>query len=242
MRALLLAAGYGTRLRPLTDTVPKCLVPIRGRPLLGLWFDQLFPDFVEAAVVNTHYLAEAVRAFVAASPWRERVRLVHEPALLGTGGTILANRDFLGAAPFLVAHADNLTRFDVAAFFARHRTRPAGAEITMMTFATDQPHSCGIVEQDAAGLVTAFHEKVAHPPGNRANAAVYIMEPAVIAFLDRLGKPVIDLSTEVIPHFVGRIATFHNADYHRDIGTPDSLAKAELEFDPARPAVMATHL
>ena len=230
MKALLLAAGFGTRLRPLTETIPKCLVPIRGRPLLGIWFDLLFPDFVEEALVNTHYLAGAVQSFVDASRWRNRVGLVHEPQLLGTGGTILANRRVFAGSPFMVAHADNLTRFDVAAFFHRHRSRPAGASITMMTFSTDAPSSCGIVETDSRGMVVGFHEKVANPPGNCANAAVYIMEPEVIDFLAGLGNPVIDLSTEVLPHFLGAICTFHNADYHRDIGTGESLAAAQKEF------------
>ena len=99
----------------------------------------------------------------------------------------------------------------------------------MMTFDTDAPQSCGIVEEQA-GVVVAFHEKVANPPGTRANAAVYIFEPEVLDFLASLGKPVIDLSTEVLPHFLGRIHTFHNTWYHRDIGTLASLALAEREF------------
>jgi len=231
MRALLLAAGFGTRLRPVTDTVPKCLVPVHGKPLLGYWFDLLFPDHCDKVLVNTHYLPGMVNDFIATSPWRERVALVHEAGeLLGTGGTVLANRDFFEGRPFMLVHADNLTRFDVAAFFERHRTRPAGAEITMMTFTSDQPCSCGIVEENAEGLVTAFHEKVANPPGNRANAAVYILEPAVVNFIASLNKPVVDFSTEVIPHFLGRICTFHNSRYHRDIGTLESLAKAEADF------------
>jgi len=230
VKALLLAGGLGTRLRPLTGTLPKCLVPIHGRPLLGYWFDLLFSAGIERALVNTHYLPDPVRRFAAASPWRERIDLAHEADLLGTGGTILANRDYFGDAPFLVAHADNLTQFDVEAFLARHRGRPAGCELTMMTFATDAPRSCGIVTETAEGVVTGFHEKVADPPGNRANAAVYVFEPSVLAFLAAMRKPVIDLSTEVIPHFTGRICTFFNDAYHRDIGTLESLAKAEAEF------------
>lgn len=232
MRALLLAGGLGTRLRPLTDTIPKCLVPIRGKPLLAYWLDLLFRSEVDAALVNTHYLPGPVREFVAVSPWRDRITLVHEDVLLGTGGTVLRNRSFFGDEAFMVAHADNLTRFDPAAFIARHRARPAGCDITMMTFETDDPRSCGIVEEDERGVVRAFHEKVANPPGNHANAAVYIFEPSVIGFLAGLGKDVIDLSTEVIPHYLGRMATFHNTGYHRDIGTPESLARAEREFRP----------
>lgn len=232
MKSLLLAAGLGTRLRPITDTIPKCLVPVRGRPLLEYWLDLLLAGGVEHALVNTHHHARAVQAFVAGSRWRERVTLVHEDELLGTGGTVLANRAFFAREPFIVAHADNLTRFDVSAFIARHLGRPAGVALTMMTFATDSPRSCGIVELTPDGVVSAFHEKVADPPGNLANGAVYVFDPEVVDFMAGLGKSVIDLSTEVLPHFLGRIAAFHNADYHRDIGTIESLRRAETEFAP----------
>lgn len=230
MRALLLAAGLGTRLRPLTDTVPKCLVPIRGRPLLSYWFDMLFQGGVERTLVNTHYHADAVNEFVANSAWCERIDLVFEPDLLGTGGTVLRNREWFGRAAFMVVHADNLSLFPVNEFIAAHRNRPAGTAITMMTFDTDAPESCGIVELDEMGLVRRFHEKVKNPPGTRANGAVYIFEPEVIDFLAGLKQEFIDLSIDVIPAFLGRIVTFHNTGYHRDIGTIDSLRKAEAEF------------
>jgi len=230
MRAILLAAGLGTRLRPLTLSVPKCLVPIHGVPLLDTWFRLLFEGGIEAVLVNTSYLSQQVRTHVAASPWLSRITLVHEDSLLGTGGTVLANRAFFGREAVLVAHSDNLTRFDPAAFIARHRSRPTACAITMMTFDTDAPQTCGIAEENAEGVVVAFHEKVANPPGKRANGAVYIFEPDVLDFLAGLGKPVIDLSTEVLPAFLGRIYTFHNADYHRDIGTMESLRLAETEY------------
>lgn len=232
MRALLLAAGLGTRLRPITDHTPKCLVQVHGKPLLEYWLDLLLPNGIDQILLNTHYLPDNVRAYVGSSKWRDRITLVHEDVLLGTGGTVLRNRNFFEGSAFLVAHADNLTRFDVTAFLATHQYRPAGTEITMMTFETDSPRSCGIVEEDVRGVVTAFHEKVENPPGNHANAAVYIFEPGVMDFLSSLGRHVIDLSTEVIPHYMGRICTYHNCDYHRDIGTPESLRLAEVEFQP----------
>lgn len=231
MHALLLAAGFGTRLRPLTDTVPKCLVPIHGRPLLDYWLDLLFrDDAISRVVVNTHYLSEAVARHVAASPWHDRVTLAHEPALLGTGGTLVANRVALGTGPVLLAHADNLTTFDLPAFQAAHAGRPAGVAMTMLAFRTDDPRSCGILELDEDHRVRAFHEKVEDPPGNLANAAVYIVEPEVCDAAARLGKPFIDLSTEVIPQFVGRILAHETSGYHRDIGNLESLARAHAEF------------
>jgi mannose-1-phosphate guanylyltransferase len=230
MRAVLLAAGLGTRLRPLTDGVPKCLIPINGIPLIDYWFELLLRTSIERVLVNTHYLADAVRLHVAQSPWRDRIDLIHEANLLGTGGTILINADYFELRPFLVAHADNLTQFEVAKFICRHAKRPAGTEITMMTFDTSTPHLCGIVEEDEAGVVIDFHEKITNPPSRNANAAVYIFEPNIFSFLASLCKPVIDLSTEVIPHFLGKIYTFRNEVYHRDIGTVQSLQMAEREF------------
>lgn len=232
MRAVLLAAGLGTRLRPLTEKVPKCLVPVHGKPLLAYWFDLLFGAGVESALVNTHYMAGAVRDFVTASPWRERIRLMHEDELLGTGGTVLRARDFVKGAAFMVIHADNLSRFDVGAFIERHRNRPNGTEITMMTFRTDTPRSCGIVKVDGRGVVMELHEKVENPPGDVANAAVYIFEPSVLDFLASLPGPFIDVSTQVLPRYVGRMHTFFNADYHRDIGTLESLRLAHAEYPP----------
>ena len=230
MRALLLAAGIGSRLRPLTDTTPKCLVRVHDRPLLDYWLELVFEGGIERALLNTHWLAEQVRKHVAASLWRSRIDLVHEDELLGTGGTVLANRDWFQNEAFLVAHADNLTDFDMPGLIAAHRNRPPGHVMTMLGFRTDDPSSCGILELDQRNTVVAFHEKVKNPPGNLANGAVYIFEPEVIADIARLGKSVVDLSTEIIPRYVGRILCVQTNGYHRDIGNPESLRRAHSEF------------
>lgn len=229
MRALLLAAGLGTRLRPLTDSVPKCLVPVRGRPLLGYWIELLADAGIERIVVNLHHRAEQVLGYVTSHPRRHLVVTAREDSLVGTGGSILLHLPLLGRGPFLVIHADNLSRFDVGAFLERHRRRPSGCELTMLTFETDRPETCGIVTLDAAGVVTAFEEKPRAPRGRVANGAVYVVEPSVIDFLEGLGKTTVDFSTEVLPAFMGRIATFPCDGYHRDIGSPESYARAQLD-------------
>lgn len=232
MRALLLAAGIGSRLRPITETVPKCLVPIHGKPLLDYWLDLLKPTEIDRILINTHHLADRVRAHVLATPDAGRIDLVHEPALLGTAGTVKANREWFGSAPFLLAHADNLTDFDLRRLIARHAVRPAGCAMTMLAFRTDDPRSCGILEIAGDHVVKAFHEKVAAPPGNLANAAVYIVEPEVADFISRFDSPFVDFSTQIIPAFLGRILAVENEGYHRDIGTPESLSRAHDEFTP----------
>ncbi|MDB4797077.1 nucleotidyltransferase family protein [bacterium] len=235
MRALLLAAGLGTRLRPLTQHLPKCLVPIHGRPLLDYWLETLLNHGVEEILINTHYLAPLVLRYLNQSSWSSRVTVVHEDKLLGTGGTILKNRAFLKEETFMVVHADNLTIFDASDFTNHHADRPAGTEMTTMVFETPDPQSCGIVELDSKGVVQAFHEKVVNPPGNLANSAVYILEPMVLEWMAGLGKKQVDLSTEVIPHFLGKLFTYQNTLYFRDIGTMKSWIEANNDF-PIMPA------
>ena len=155
MKALLLAAGFGTRLRPVTNNLPKCLVPINKKPLLDYWLHLLFDQGIAHALINTHFLSEQVEKYVDQSPWKNELTLLHETQLLGTGGTILRNKENLDQEAFLVAHADNLTWFDLSAFQEQHtrNVKEHDAIMTMMTFHTDSPESCGIVEIDAKGFV-----------------------------------------------------------------------------------------
>ena len=229
MKALLLAGGLGTRLRPVTDFVPKCLVPVNGKPLLDYWLENLSEAGIKEFLVNTSYLAEQVREWRETSPYKEKITLVHEEELLNTGGTLLANKDFFDEAPFFLVHADNLSFCDFGEFIKAHEKRPKKCELTMMTFETNDPSSCGIVELDEAGVVQNFFEKVKNPPSNLANGAVYICEPSIFSFLESLHKKNIDFSLDVLPHFMGKINTYQNEVYHRDIGNLTSYALAQLE-------------
>lgn len=230
MRALLLAAGFGKRLLPLTQEIPKCLVTINKIPLLEYWLEILIQGGITEILINLHYLPEKVREFVQQSKYKRYITMVYEEKLVGTGGTLLKNRDFFCGDSVMLIHADNLSLFNISEFIDAHKNRPTGAEITMMTFTTSTPESCGIVQVNDKGIVLAFYEKIKNPPGNIANGAVFIIEPLVIEFLDSFYKEEIDFSKEVIPHYVGRIATYHNNLYHRDIGTLESLQIAELDF------------
>lgn len=233
MRALLLAAGLGTRLRPITNTTPKCLVKINGRPLLDYWIELLAAGGIGDILVNTHYMAEVVEAHVGTQRCSANITTVFEERLLGTAGTALRNRSFFGEEPFMLVHADNLSLFDPKAFIKRFENGGAQIDLTLMTFRTDAPESCGIVALDKDGIVQEFYEKPKVWRGNLANAAVYILSQRVIDFIETLGKNEVDFSTEVLPHFTGRMNTFHNDIYHRDIGTAESLAAAQVEYPMA---------
>jgi len=233
MKAILLAAGLGTRLRPLTDTVPKCLVPIGGKPLLGYWLDALAEAGIIDILINLHHLADQVRSYVQARPDSQNITLVYEKELLGTAGTIRENADFFKEEQVMVIHADNFCTADLKKFIMAHDRRPAGTEITMMTFITDQPETCGIVETNSFGVVTAFHEKVKNPPGNIANGAVYIWEPTVVRVVAGSEKKTLDISVDVVPYFLERMITWLSDGVFIDIGTHQNLENASrLHLQP----------
>ena len=228
LRALLLAAGLGTRLWPLTLHTPKCLMPVAGEPLLGRWLRQLEAAGCEAVLINTHHLADQVEAFLRERPAGPmRVQTIYEPELLGTAGTLLANRAFFEASTGLLIHADNAMAEDLQGLLAAHAARPAQCMLTMLTFCTDQPRSCGIVATDAQGIVTAFYEKLSDPPGTCANGALYVFDSQLLSFIVGMSPRPSDFSTEVIPALMGRIQTHHTEQPYLDIGTPAALGAAQ---------------
>jgi len=225
MNALLLAAGYGTRLRPFTATTPKCLMPIRGQPLLGIWLERLFEYGIEKCLVNTHYLPEQVKEYVGKSQFRKSVSLIYEPKLLGTAGTLLLNIDFFEGRDGIFVHADNYCLADFAKFEKAHKNRPKECVLTMMTFRTERPNECGIVEIDERGVVINFHEKKENPPGNLANGAIYMLSNKFLIEFSEAHKKSQCFSTEILPKYLGKIYTYETDSTLIDIGTTESYVK-----------------
>lgn len=226
-RAILLAAGYGTRLRPLTKSIPKCLVEIAGKPLLQHWLDILNKTECQSAIVNTHYLSEKVDSFLDAYESQMAIHRSFEKNLLGTAGTLINNLDFFNGATGLLIHADNMSAFDLSDFLSAHSQRPKSCILTMLVFETNDPRSCGVVEVDMSQRVTQFYEKVDNPPGNLANGAVYAFDAEFIEFIRTLPTKTSDFSTEVLPLLLGRIYTWKVRAPYIDIGTPNSLRLAQ---------------
>lgn len=226
MKALLLSAGLGTRLRPLTETIPKCLVPIRSKPLLEIWLDRLSAAGIQEFLVNTHYLHNQVENFIATSKYNDRVTLIHEKRLLGTSGTLVANVDFFQGKDGMLIHADNYCLADLKEFQNVHNKRPKECAMTMMTFRTEEPTECGIVEVNNRGIVTNFHEKVSNPPGNLANAAVYILSAELIKRMASDLRRMTDFSIEVLQELKGSIYSYETSNTLIDIGTEINYQKA----------------
>ncbi|CCQ09755.1 Mannose-1-phosphate guanylyltransferase [Pseudoalteromonas luteoviolacea B = ATCC 29581] len=230
MKAILLAAGLGTRLRPITDSIPKCLVPIAGEPLLGLWIKKLLALGVSDILINTHYFAEQVEAFVRSlnSEIQSKITLVYEAELLGTGGTLIANRAFWENDTCFVIHADNFCTSSLSAMLIAHDNRPSQTDCTLLVFETDKPQSCGIVQLDQENIVTEFHEKVQNPPGNLASGALFLFSPNVFPtyFREYCDKNFVDLSADIIPKMVGKLYAWKVNGVFMDIGTLDTYNRA----------------
>lgn len=202
-------------------------MPIQGRPLLEYWFASLQKLKINNVLVNTHYHADIVQNFLRRPSLDGWVESVFEKDLLGTAGTLRANKDFFQGNTVLLVHADNLCCCDFSRFLDfHHNERPVGTVMTMMTFKTSSASTCGIVELNSDDVIIGFHEKVSSPPGDLANAAVYLIEPELIDWVIQHPEAS-DFSTEVIPHFIGRIATWENEDVLRDIGTIEMLKDAQ---------------
>ena len=243
IRALLLAAGIGSRLKPITDTWPKCLVPIRRRPILEYWLENVRLMNINKVLVNLHYLPEPVYDFLNQPRFKKWVTPQYEPKLLGTAGPLKANKLFFENSIALVAHVDNLCFCDFDDFIDFHRNRrPLSTIMTMMTFDSPYPKGCGIVELDSQGVVQAFHEKVANPPGIRSSAAVFLLEPEVLDWISKQKEDVLDFTEHVIPHFMGQISTWHNDEVLCDTGTLELLKTAQSQPIPDLPPLESNNL
>ena len=230
MKAFLLAAGVGSRLRPITDVTPKCMLVIGDRPLLDIWLDAFDGAGVNEVLVNLHHLPDVVTRHIAARTAPPTIRTFFEPELLGSAGTLLANRQWVcGEELFLACNADNVTDFDLRSLIDVHREH--GAIATLAVFRSQQPSTGGVVDLDATGRVIGFVEKPSEPVSDLTNAGMYAFHPSVLDEID--GTPPNDIGYDLLPRLVGRARAVMVEGYFRDVGTADAYRRAREEW-PAR--------
>ena len=232
MKAFLLAAGVGSRLRPITDTLPKCMVIIDDRPLLDVWLDAFDRAGIDEVLVNLHHLPDVVRHHIAARPGPPVVRTFFEPELLGSAGTLAANRHWVdGEEMFLTCYADNLTDFDLRSLIDEHREHDTIA--TWTVFHSERPSAGGVVEVDGDGTVVGFVEKPPQPASDLTNAGMYALNPSVLDEI--VGPSPNDIGLDLLPRLVGRARAMLVEGYFMDIGTVEAYQRAREEW-PARAA------
>jgi mannose-1-phosphate guanylyltransferase len=227
LKAILLAAGLGTRLRPLTDTVPKCLVPVQGSPLLGIWLGLLHRYAIDQVLVNTNAHSAVVRDYLARHANGLSIRIFEEPELLGSAGTLAANRDWVRQEPFFwVFYADVLTNARLDRMLVFHHHHPSAA--TLGVYEVSDPKRCGIAVTDAEGRITEFVEKPSNPRSQLAFSGLLIGTPA---FLDSLPTSFpSDLGFDVFPRLAGRMFAYPISEYLIDIGTQENYRLAQANW------------
>ncbi|MFN8161157.1 MAG: NDP-sugar synthase [Solirubrobacterales bacterium] len=230
MQALVLVGGEGTRLRPLTERVPKPALPLAGRPFLSYMVDWLAGHGVSEVVLACGFLPDALRDVLGeGEDGGPRIRYLVEPEPLGTGGAIRFASEGLEGR-FLALNGDVLTDLDLGALLAFHEERSASASIGL--YAVPDPSAYGLVTTSAAGEVQAFLEKPEDPATaqtNEVNAGIYVLERSVVDSIPE-GRAV-SIEREVFPRLIGHgLHAMAIEGYWMDIGTPDRYLQATWDI------------
>jgi len=223
MKAFLLAAGLGTRLRPYTNSTPKCLLPIQKSPILEIWLSLFRRHRIDEILINTHAHAQEVAAFVRKRGNGIKIRIVEEQTLLGSAGTLRANRDFVHHEEvFWIFYGDVLTCMKLDAMLHFHAR---GTAATLGVSPVPDPSRCGIVTLDRESVIRGFVEKPSVPRSNLAFAGIMI---GTQQFLDAIPQqPVADIGFDVLPKLVGRMRAYPISEYLLDIGTLQNYKLAQ---------------
>jgi mannose-1-phosphate guanylyltransferase len=230
MQALVLAGGEGTRLRPLTLTVPKPVMPLAGKPFLTYMLDWVRRHGVDDVVLSCGFMSDEVESVLGDIYAGMRLRYVHEDEPLGTAGPVRLAFDegVLDEDRLFVLNGDVLTDIDLTEELAQHER--TGARVTLALTAVEDTASYGVVPTDDEGRVIEFLEKSEGPaPTNRINAGAYVIERSVIEEIPS-GRAV-SFEREVFPALVGKGLYGYAAEgYWIDIGTPDRYLEATWDL------------
>lgn len=224
MKAFILAAGSGTRLSPLTDTVPKCLLPIQGVPLLQIWLENCCAAGISDVLVNAHAHAGQIVEFAGRPDLPVRVKVAEEKVLLGSAGTLVENRAFVSSEEaFFVLYGDVLTNVSLPDLMDFHIRKKMLA--TLGTYSVPDPTQCGIVTTDEDSIVRSFVEKPKAPESNWAFSGVMVASPRILDLVPA-SRPA-DIGFHLLPRLVGQMCARPIADYLLDIGTLDNYHAAQ---------------
>lgn len=223
MKAILLSAGYGKRLKPITNNTPKCLIKIKNKPIINHWIEKLMKCNIKKILINTHYLSYKVIQELNKSPYRSKIVVTNERKLLGTAGTLLKNKKFLDDE-ILLAHCDNFFFESLNKYINSHKKRHKKHTMSVMVFKTKSPSKCGIFELNK-GKIVGFHEKKKNNKGNLANSAIYILSREIIRDLIKSKRDISDFSKDVIPNNLNQMHLYKTNKQLFDIGDVRTLFK-----------------
>jgi mannose-1-phosphate guanylyltransferase len=232
MKAFLLSGGHGTRLRPITDTVPKCLVPICGTPMLSIWLELCFHAGVSEVLINLHAHAEAIEQYLRQLNSPVNVRLVREDQLLGSAGTLVANRSWVeNDSAFWILYSDVLTKTNLrrmAEFHANH-----AALATLGLYQVPDPSRCGVAITDDQGVIIDFEEKPHAPRSNWVFSGLMLAGPGIFDLIPP--RVPVDIAFDLLPRMLGKMRAYFINDYLMDIGTMPNYEKAQITWTGSAP-------
>lgn len=231
MKALFLAGGMGTRLKPITNELPKPMVPIIGKPLLERNIENLKKHGVDEIVLSTCYKPHKIEKYFGdGSNLGVKISYISEDMPLGTAGAIKNAEKFFDST-FLVFNADILSDIDISDMIRFHKEK--GTLATIAVAQVDNPSAYGVIEHDKNGFITAFKEKPQphETKSNLINAGVYIFEPEI--FNEIPSGRVVSIERETYPMLLGKglkIAVYNRCSYWLDLGTPGKYIKAHRDI------------
>jgi NDP-sugar pyrophosphorylase family protein len=229
MKAVVLVGGEGTRMRPLTETTPKPLIPLVDRPGLDHVLDHLARHGVHEVVLSSPYLERTFHPFIAARHGDPGITWITETEPLGTGGAVVNALAALGDEPFFALNGDILTDLDLTAMLAFHRDRDAA--VTIALHRAEDARAFGLIEHDDDGRVRAFLEKPQEAVAGDVNAGTYLLDPAVLR--SWTADSPISIEREIFPDVIaGGNAVFGFAGecYWMDLGTPEKYLEAHRDM------------
>ncbi len=226
MKAFLLSAGLGTRLRPITLTKPKCLVPIGDKTLIEIWYKILENLQIKEILINSSQFTQLIQEYIDSINSPIETVITHEKELLGSAGTIIHNKDFLDNEPFWIIYTDNLTTANLEDIRSLHNS--SDSIVTMGLFRSKTPELCGVVDIDENCRIIDFQEKPIIPKSDLVNAGIMISSPEIINHIPK--KYPCDLSFDVFPKLKGRMYGKLLDDYFIDIGTKENYAQAQKDW------------
>ncbi|MGA8219304.1 MAG: NDP-sugar synthase [Solirubrobacterales bacterium] len=228
MQALILAGGEGTRLRPLTYTVPKPVLPLAGRPHIAYVIDWLRAHGVDDVIVSCGHLADGMRSSLAELEPDIRIRFAEEPDARGTAGAIRFAEELL-ADRFLVLNGDILCDLDLAALISQHHD--TGAAATIALYPVEDPAGYGLIHRQDDGEITEFLEKPEPEQidTDEINAGAYLLERSVLDLIPP--ERAVSIEREVFPYLVGHgLYGIRLEGYWIDIGTPARFLEANWDI------------
>ncbi len=240
MKAMILAAGEGTRLRPLTSDTPKVLLPISGVPLIEYTLRWLKHHGISEVAINVHHLASKVHSFLGdGARFGMKFLYSQEETLLGTAGGVKRMEAFFDS-PFVVVYGDVLTDLDLSSMSRCHQDRKAVATLAVLEI--PNPWEVGVVETDNEGRITGFTEKPSRglEKGNLSSGGVYILEKKVLNYIPNEGF--CDFAYDVFPRLIKLglpLYAYHleDDDYLLDIGTAEKYNQANQDIEARKPAL-----